>query len=85
MKTCWNCYTTYGLEAHHSFGGPNRKISDKMGWIVYLCADCHRGQPNGVHGGNEVLSLQIKQHFQSEFEKTGTREQFIKLIGRNYL
>jgi hypothetical protein len=52
---------------------------------VDLCYIHHRGT-YGVHGKyGHQLDLQLKQHCQREFEKTHTREEFIKLIGRNYL
>ena len=31
-----------GLEQHHVFGGPNRKLSERYGLKVYLCGEkCH--------------------------------------------
>ena len=86
MRTCHNCGSTYGIESHHVFfGSGQRKISDKMGFVVDLCYICHRSQPQGVHGGNRKLDLRLKREKQKEFEKEYLRSDFIKLIGRNYL
>jgi hypothetical protein len=82
---CWVC-GKHPTERHHVyFGSGNRKLSEKYGLVVNLCADHHRGQPNGVHGGNKELDLEIKRHFQREFEKEYLRIDFIKIFGRNYL
>lgn len=71
-------------EIHHIYYGSGRRpISDKNGFIVPLCSAHHRGI-HGVHF-NKKLDLAIKRLCQKEFEKTGTREDFLKLIGRNYL
>lgn len=84
-KECYVCKTTYNLHLHHIFYGPNRKISDKNGFVVYLCQYHHEGT-FGVHGknGNE-LNLLLKRTCQRKYEMDHTRDEFIKLIGRNYL
>ena len=85
-KECYVCKTTYNLHLHHiCYGVANRKVSDKNGFVVYLCQYHHEGT-YGVHGkyGNE-LNKKLKQECQKKYEQTHTREEFIKLIGRNYL
>lgn len=69
---------------HHVFAGPNRGISEREGFIVPLCNDCHNMKDGSVHFNRE-LDLDIKRSCQKEYEKTHTRAEFIKLIGRNYL
>ena len=49
-----------------------------------LCAGCHRDTKHGVHGNRE-MDLILKKHGQKEFEKTGSREEFMRMFGRNYL
>lgn len=76
----------YELEEHHIyFGRGYRKISEKKGFKVWLTREEHRGT-YGVHGmyGHE-LDLKLKGDCQKEYEKTHTREEFIKLIGKSYL
>lgn len=84
MKLCSNCGMP-GTEEHHVYGASNRKISEKYNFKTDLCPICHRSQPQGVHGGNKELDLKLKREFQAKYEETHTREEFISLIGRNYI
>lgn len=72
-------------ETHHIFFGRGlRKLSEKYGMKVYLSPECHRGSRIGVHH-NRKNNLTIKRYAQHEFEKTHTREEFIKIFGKSYL
>ena len=83
-KFCYVCGTTYQLEEHHIFfGTANRKQSELHGLKVWLCAEHHRGD-SGVHF-NKALDTELKQMAQAEFEKTYTREEFIREFGKSYL
>lgn len=83
-KECYICHTLYDIEEHHVFmGTANRKQSEKYGLKVWLCAEHHRGN-SGVHFNRE-LDLSIKRFAQTEFEKTHTREDFIRIFGKSYL
>lgn len=86
-KECYMTGSTDCLEKHHCFfGAKNRKISDAYGFWVWLTVKKHRGT-DGVHGlrGHE-LDLELKQDCQRQFEADGhTREEFMSLIGKNYL
>lgn len=74
---CGYCGKLCGkLDAHEVFGGPNRKRSIKNGFVILLCRECH---------SNEKILLELKKKFQKKYELTHTREEFIKLIGKNYL
>lgn len=82
---CYICGSYDWIETHHIFGGnPNRRISDENGFTVRLCHWCHNEPPRGVHH-NRQLDLWLKQKCQQTFEQTHTREEFISLIGKNYL
>ena len=85
-EECFMCKQWTPTEVHHIyFGNKNRKISDKNGFIVHLCHDCHRGN-YGVHGKDGYLmDIYLKKTCQLVYEETHTREEFMKLIGRNYL
>lgn len=83
-KECWFCGRTDGLELHHVYGGPNRTVSDRNGFTVWLCRRHHTGSNQSVHM-NSKMSLTVKCCCQSEYEKTHTREEFRKLIGKSYL
>lgn len=70
---------------HHIYGGAGRrKISEREGFIVPLTNAEHNMSNQGVHF-NKKLDLWFKCLCQSIYEKTHTREEFIKLIGRSYL
>ena len=78
--------STYNLEEHHIFfGTANRRVSEKIGFKVWLTTEEHRGTC-GVHGKfGRDLDIRLKQDAQKKYEETHTREEFIKLIGKSYL
>ena len=83
---CFLCGERGQLEEHHIFfGNPGRKISEKHGFKIRLCPYCHRLNPNAPHR-NRTTDLELKRICQKAYEEQGnTREEFIALIGRNYL
>lgn len=85
-EECYVCHTTNNLHCHHIyFGAKNRGVSDKNSFTCYLCQQHHEGT-NGVHGKNgHNLDLYLKRTCQEKFERLHTRQEFIDLIGRNYL
>ena len=84
-RECFITGSTTALHKHHIyFGNPNRKISEKNGFWVWLRYDWHNGAPYGVHF-NHDLDLRLKRECQEKFEETHTRQEFIKLIGKNFL
>lgn len=86
QKVCLVCNTSYNLHEHHIFGGTaNRRMSEKFGLKVFLCARHHNMSNEGVHF-NKELDLSIKQLGQKYFERRyGTREYFIEKFGKSYL
>ncbi len=82
------------IEAHHVFGAANRKRSTEYGYVVPLIAEIH---PNGASVSEseckrltgmsvKELDTMLKQRCQEHYEAhRGTREDFIKEFGRNYL
>ncbi len=84
-KECYISGSTYNLEKHHIFGASNRKNSEKYGLTVYLTHDWHNEPPNGVHHDAKLMQ-EMKEMGQRAFEEThGTREDFMRIFGRNYL
>ncbi len=89
-EKCFLCegranYRDGNLEEHHCFGGPNRKLSEKYGLKVYLHAfTCHREGQAAVHK-DRASRLFVQGEAQKAFEKTHTREEFMKIFGKNYL
>ena len=85
-EQCFFCGSKGQLETHHIFfGNPGRQISEKHGFKIRLCPDCHRLNENSPHR-NRTADLELKCICQKEYERQGhSREEFIRLIGRNYL
>lgn len=84
MKLC-ACFWTYPvIHEHHVFGGANRRISEEEGFKVYLCLKHHADGPEAVHNNIKNLRV-IQQDAQRIYEQTHTRNDFMRLIGRNYL
>ena len=70
----------------HIFAGSRRKISEREGFVVYLIGRLHNLSEDGVHGKNgRELDLMLKRACQAKYEETHSREEFMRLIGRNYL
>jgi hypothetical protein len=76
---CWQ-----SRETHHVYDGPNRSVSEANGFTVKLCIPHHRTGTEAVHNDIHTMRL-IQADVQREYEKTHTRQQFMQLIGRNYL
>ena len=81
---CFLCGSYIWIERHHIYGAANRKISDKYGLWVPLCHYCHNEPPIGVHH-NAERDETLKRTAQIMFERTHTHDEFMKLIGKNYL
>ena len=79
-------FTGYApVERHHIFGGANKWLSEKYGFIAPLRPDLH---PNGVFAGKDAKSvdLALKTKAQTYYEEHyGSREDFIREFGRSYL
>lgn len=83
-RRCYLCGKLNDLEKHHIFGGvANRPISEKLGLWVYLCHECHTGKDGAQY--NKMKNLLLKQDAQFAFERTHTRQEWMKWIGKNYL
>lgn len=89
--SCYLCmmegnYRKYAIvHKHHIFSGTaNRTISEAEGFICYLCPDHHEFSSAAVHRNAENM-IRLRRIAQREYEKTHTREEFMDLIGRNYL
>jgi len=84
-KCCYVCGSTSCLERHHVlFGTSHRKLSDKYGLVVWLCAYHHRDNKEGVHG-NRKLDLRLKRDAQTAFETKHSHELWMEKFGRDYL
>lgn len=85
-KECYVCGDTYNLHEHHVLNGvANRRLSEKRGLKVYLCAYHHNASNEGVHF-NKALDTELKQMAQRYYEEHyGSREDFRREFGKSYL
>ena len=85
-RVCLVCGTPLDLHRHHVYEGiGRRKLSEKYGCWVWLCARHHNMSQLGVHF-NHDLDERIKRVCQREWIKRyGTKDDFIKIFGRSYL
>lgn len=84
-KICYICGTPFNIHKHHIFGGvANRKLSEKYGCWIYLCAHHHNMSDEGIHF-NKDLDMRVKKECQEVFEQNGSREEFMRIFGKNYL
>lgn len=72
------------LHKHHIYGGPLRDISEAEGFTVDLCVNHHEFAKEAVHENHGNLRL-LQRICQMKYEETHTRQQWMDLIGRNYL
>lgn len=75
------------LDCHHVFGGANRQLSEKYGLKVYLHhSKCHIFGKQSVHQNSEINNALKKQVQEKAMKKYGwSKENFIKLFGKNYM
>lgn len=90
-RTCYLCMLLDGnhkkhivLHRHHIFGGPNRIHSEESGLTIYLCPEHHLYGKLAVHNCKETMKLMHKLG-QQAYEQEHTRQEFVKLFGKNYL
>ena len=91
-RTCYLCIKLHGdyrqrtgLEEHHVIGGnPGRRLSEKYGLKVYLCAEHHRTSPEAVHKNRENR-IKLQSEAQKAFMKRYPDKDFMEIFGRNYI
>jgi hypothetical protein len=80
MQDGLNCITS------RIFGGARRKLSDKYGLCVTLCADCHRESAHAVHRSAETMQY-LHEYGQRKamIENGWSISDFMQVFGKNYL
>ena len=79
LEHCYIC-GEHKQDIHEIYGGRNRRISMQNGFCVPLCRSCHSFITRDV-----ASDLLLKQQCQRSFEVENSREDFMLLIGKNYL
>lgn len=79
-RECERCGRWDNLHRHHLiYGSGYRKLSEKYNLIMYVCVNCHEE----IHRGK--LGLWSKQEGQRRFETKHSREEYMKIFGKNFL
>ena len=79
LEHCFIC-KMQPVDMHEIYGGSNRKVSMANGFCVPLCRTHH----NMITIG-KLNDLPLKKQCQARYEETHTRNDFMKLIMKNYL
>lgn len=66
-RECYVCHSPYVEDHHIFFGTANRRLSEKYGLKVWLCAEHHRGM-TGVHH-NRILDEKLKNLAEQKFRE----------------
>ena len=89
--TCYLCRRLHDdcrihayLERHHVFGGADRDKSEAEGLTVYLCVAHHREGPEAAHL-NRYINRILQQDAQMVYEAQHSHEEFMELIGKNFI
>lgn len=82
-SSCYLCGSR-GTEVHHIWAGrSNRSNSERRGFKVRLCGNCHRALHRHMNSGD---SLKLKQMCQRYYEENyGDRRDFIQEFGKSVL
>lgn len=72
---------------HHILEGTNhRKLCDKYGLTIPICASCHNVIHTSTHKFDVDTRNALKKIAQEHWENTyGDREEFIKIFKKSYL
>ena len=84
LEMCYLCGKYGPVEEHHVFSGPCRPISDRYGFVVHLCRQCHSLIHDSEKGKD--MKLHLHQEGQRIYEqRIGNRRAFIQDFIRSYL
>lgn len=67
---------------HHLIFGSYRSLSDKYKLIINVCPKCHRKIHDDKTGKLQRWSKELGQRM---FEKSHSREEFMKIFGKNFI
>jgi len=80
LNNCVECGSNQAIELNEVFEGAKRGVSMENGFVMPLCNKCHR-----KFHSNREMALKYKKKFQTQYEKTHTRDEFLNLIHKSYL
>jgi len=79
LEKCYLCPNKKD-DIHEIYAGSKRIISIKNGFCIPICRKCHSEIQS-----NEEKMLKLKIECQKKYEESHSREEFMKMVGKNYL
>lgn len=79
LEHCYICGLKE-VDIHEIYGGCNRKVSMSNGLCIPVCRMHHK-----MITLNASASFELKKLCQQKYEETHTRQEWFRLIGKNYL
>lgn len=80
---CYICGRTGHTDLHHMMHGTaNRRLADMEDLTVHLCRGCHTMVHEQPWTGYDEM---LKQTAQAAFEKYHSRNEWLRMFGKNYL
>lgn len=91
-RYCYLCWKRYGrinahnLHKHHCFHGTaNRQLAEEDGLFVNVCVECHEIDKDAIHNNHDTDMFVMQQAQMAYESKIGSREDFVKRYGKNFL
>jgi len=83
-RQCYLCGRQYGLQTHHVMSGTaNRRLSERFGLTLVLCAQCHTGDGGAQY--ERELNTRLRREAQEAFEKIYNHDLWMHYFKKNYL
>ncbi len=79
-NVCAMCGRHTATQIHHIFGGSYRWISEREGFVMELCPQCHRS----VHD-KPALGDALKRGFERKWLRSHSLDAWMALMGRSWL
>lgn len=80
LNKCAVCGLKIGIQLNEVFEGAKRGVSMENGFVIPLCDKHHKQFHN-----DRTFALKYKKMYQTKYEQTHTRKEFLNLVHRNYL
>lgn len=79
LTKCYEC-SKAKKHMHEIYKGSNRQVSIRNGFCIPFCEECHERSENDID-----FLRKFQKECQKKFEEEHTHEEFMQLVGRNFL
>ena len=81
QERCYLCGRMGQLDLHHIMHGTaNRRWATRLGLTCWLCRPCHTKAHCEI-----LVNKRLQRDAQKAFEQTHSRDEWMKIFGKNYL